>query len=315
MTGRQLIGRPAPGAGVHEWRALGTYVRLATAAPGSLSDAVALAAAVLDEVDQACSRFRSDADLVRANANAGRPTAVSPLLAAAVQVAVAAAAETDGLVDPTLGRALVAVGYDRDLALLPEASGDPAAVPSPPRTGAWREIDVDPAGVVTVPEGAALDLGATGKAWAADLVAASVADALDVDVVVSLGGDVAAHGATSWPVAVSEVVDAGDALDVVLLDAGGLATSTTLARRWVRGGVPRHHLLDPRTGEPTTGCWRTASAFGRTAVAANTASTAAIVLGERALAWLEERDVAARLVAQDGTVTATPGWRERVVGA
>ncbi len=315
MTVRQLTGRPAPGASTHEWRALGTYVRLATAPAAALGDAVELASAVLDEVDQACSRFRADADLVRANARAGRPTTVSPLLAAAVHVAVAAAAETDGLVDPTLGHALVAVGYDRDLALLPQGAHSPAAVPVPARTGAWREVEVDLAGSVTVPRGCALDLGATGKAWAADLVVRSVRDALGVDVVASLGGDVAVDGSTQWPVAVSEVVDAVDDVDVVLLGQGGLATSTTLARRWVRGGVPQHHLLDPRTGEPTSGRWRTASAFGRSAVAANTASTAAIVLGGRAWDWLEERDVAARLVAQDGTVVRTRGWAEQVVSA
>jgi thiamine biosynthesis lipoprotein len=94
----------------------------------------------------------------------------------------------------------------------------------------------------------------------------------------------------------------------VLLSAGGLATSTTLARRWVRGGRPRHHLLDPRTGEPTQGRWRTASAFGRSAVAANTASTAAVVMGADALPWLVDRGVAARLVAQAGEVVTTAGW-------
>ncbi|KQX62014.1 hypothetical protein ASD06_15940 [Angustibacter sp. Root456] len=313
MDDRRLDQAPAPST--REWQALGTYVRVATSPAEALDDAARLASEVLDEVDRACSRFRSDSDLVRANARAGRPTDVSPLLAAAVQVAVAAASETDGLVDLTLGHALVAVGYDRDLALLPQASTDPSMVPVPARTGAWREVLADPAGVVTVPEGCALDLGATGKAWAADLVVASVADALGVDVVASLGGDVAVHGATPWPVAVSEVVGAIDAVDVVMVPAGGLATSTTLARRWVRGGVPRHHLLDPRTGEPTRGPWRTVSAFGLTAVAANTATTAAIVMGDQALEWLQRNDVAARLVAQDGTVVRTPGWNGQVVSS
>jgi FAD:protein FMN transferase len=305
----QLIDRPSPGASAHEWRALGTYARLATATPQALPDAVDLACRVLNEVDLACSRFRADSDLVRANARAGRATAVDPLLAAAVDVALAAAAETDGLVDPTLGNALVAIGYDRDIALLPSAAADPAGVPVPARPGAWREIEVDRAGWVTVPRGSALDLGATGKAWAADLVAATIADALAVDVVVSLGGDVAAAGKTAWPVGVSEVRGQGD-VEVVMVRDGGLATSTTLARHWVRGDRPRHHLLDPRTGEPTSGCWRTVSAFGRSAVAANTASTAAIVLGARALAWLAERDVAARLVGVDGTIVRTAGWDE-----
>ncbi|GAB3589710.1 FAD:protein FMN transferase [Angustibacter peucedani] len=312
-----MLDVPAPGATSHSWRALGTYAWLATQPADTLPEALGLARRVLDEVDRACSRFRADADLVRANANAGRRTVVSPLLAAAVSVALEAARETDGLVDPTLGHALVAVGYDRDLALLPAAATDPVALPAQARTGGWADVVVDLDGAITVPAGCALDLGATGKAWAADLVAATVADALHVDVVVSLGGDVAVTGSTVWPVAVSEVApeDGLDTLpgdvEVVLLGAGGLATSTTRARRWVRGGRQRHHLLDPRTGEPTEGRWRTATAAGRSAAAANTASTAAVVLGADAESWLEQRHVAARLVGRDGAVHRTAAWTDR----
>jgi FAD:protein FMN transferase len=275
---------------------------------------VAIATDILEDIDVACSRFRADSELVRANGRAGRPTTVSPLLAAAVTVAVAAAQETDGLVDPTLGHALVAVGYDRDLALLPGAADGPAGVPRPARAGAWREVVVDRGteGIsLTVPGGCALDLGATGKAWASDLVARSVADATGADVALSLGGDVCVVGSTTWPVTVTEVAGTADPPVVVPLAAGGLATSTVRARRWVRGGRRRHHLLDPRTGAPTEGKWRTVTAYGRSAVAANTASTASVVLGDEAWDWLVAHGVAARLVARDGAVLSTPGWPDQ----
>jgi thiamine biosynthesis lipoprotein len=314
MTRVQGPGVPAPQSLLHEWAALGTYVRLATNPTSALPEAVRLAGQVLDEVDRACSRFRPDSDLVRANACAGRTTAVSPLLAAAVQVALEAAAETDGLVDPTLGHALVAVGYDRDLALLPAAASEPAGVPRPARTGAWREVEVDLDGAVGVPADCALDLGSTGKAWASDLTARVIHERTGADVVVSLGGDVAVAGTTAWPVLVTELLAQVDSPDdegeVLVLAAGGLATSTTLGRRWVRGGMPRHHLLDPRTGEPVAGPWRTVSALGRSAVAANTATTAALVLGAGAWTWLVDRGVAARLVSRDGQIVATPAWSE-----
>ena len=175
-------------------------MRLATPRPTRSATRYGSTSDVLDEVDRACSRFRSDSDLVRANARAGRATDVSPLLAAAVQVAVAAAAETDGLVDLTLGHALVAVGYDRDLALFPppRPTRRRCRCPRAPAPGARCRSTRRGR---HVPEGCALDLGATGKAWAADLVVASVADALGVDVVASLGGDVAVSGSMPWPVA------------------------------------------------------------------------------------------------------------------
>lgn len=296
------------------WRALGTYVDLVVAGPSKIADARATAQELLDAVDRACSRFRDDSDLVRANAYAGTWTRVSPLLVEAVEVAVAAAAHTDGLVDPTLGQSLVAVGYDRDLAEVQRRPGSgPADLPAlPALSGAWRRIRTDPTGGVLVPEGVALDLGATGKAFAADLIAAAIAERVGVDCVLSVGGDVAVGtvpGSTghAWQVALRELPDEGEAVLLTLPD-GGLATSTTLHRRWQHGGRTMHHILDPWTGRPVEHTWRTASVLADTCVAANTSSTAAIILGEAAVDWLEARDVTARLVAADGTIVTMGDW-------
>src|SRR5665647_582673 len=228
----------------------------------------------------------------------------------AIAAAMDAAAQTDGLVDPTLGHSLEAVGYDRDIALIPPASADPAGVPLPARVGAWREILLDPEGAVRVPRGCALDLGATAKAWAADLIAHSIAAESDSTVVISLGGDLAVAGPDGWPVAISETIDDLGDPEIVHLPYGGLATSSTASRRWIRGGVIRHHLLDPLTGEPTKGPWRTVSATGASCVAANTASTAAIVMGDRAVGWLTARDIPARLVDTEGRIVRTARWPE-----
>ncbi|GAB3264242.1 FAD:protein FMN transferase [Alteromonas gracilis] len=280
--------------------ALGTYVHLGVAGDaGDLIAAEQAAHAVLARVDRAASRFRSDSDLMRANASAGRWCLVDPVLVAAVRLALEVAADTDGLVDPLLGRTLVSLGYDRDFAALHDTGvrrlhrHDPAA---------WQRVGVrDDA--VHVPRGHALDLGATGKAYAADLVLGH----LDVDAVVSVGGDVAMRGEVPWPVGIAE--HPGQEPDeVVLLHRGGAATSSTAVRRWTAGGVVRHHLIDPRNGVPARSCWRTVTALGRSATAANAASTAAVVLGEDAPAWLTRRGVAARLVAHDGAVTHLGHW-------
>ncbi|MEO8517541.1 MAG: FAD:protein FMN transferase [Dermatophilaceae bacterium] len=301
--------RETAGAGTASWRALGTYVYLSTADVTGLERARRIAVRLLAEVDRTCSRFRPDSDLVRANLNAGAWTKVDPLLVQAIDTAMDAAAQTDGLVDPTLGRSLVAVGYDRDLALMPAASSGPAGLPIPARNGAWAEILLDPAGAVLVPYGCALDLGATAKAWAADLIAGIIAADSDSMLVISLGGDVAVAGpGGGWPVAISETIDDVAGAEIVHLPYGGLATSSTAARRWTRGGVTRHHLLDPLTGEPTQGPWRTVTATGATCVSANTASTAAIVLGNGAVAWLTEHDIPARLVDGEGRIVRTARW-------
>jgi len=287
------------------FRALGTYVFVATRDPAALADARLLTEAVLAEVDRTCSRFRDDSDLVRANASAGRWVEVDPLLVAAVTVAVDAARATSGLVHPLLGRQLVSWGYDRDFGSLVDAGRvTPAAAPDP---GSWERIGLSE-DAIRVPAGTALDLGATGKAFAADLVVATLTGELGSSAIVSVGGDLAVSrpDGRSWPVAVSE--RAGQPGAQVWLERGGVATSSTRARRWSRGGTAYHHLLDPRTGAPVPETWPLVTCLGTTAVAANTASTAAIVLGHDAPAWLSRHDVAARLVAADGSVLRTGGW-------
>jgi thiamine biosynthesis lipoprotein len=301
--------------GTATWRALGTYVHLSTSDEAALEPARQIATRLLDVVDRTCSRFRKDSDLVRANAAAGSWTNVDPLLVKAVGAAVEAAAQTDGLVDPTLGHAMVAVGYDRDISLVLAESSDPAGIAVPARAGAWLDIQRDPAGAIMVPHGSALDLGATAKAWAADLIVDAIAAQWDsaqwdTTVVLSLGGDVAVAGPGGWPVAITETIDDPAGAEIVHLPYGGLATSSTAARRWIRDGVIRHHLIDPRTGEPTDGRWRTVTATGATCLAANTATTAAIVLGEAAVGWLTERQIPARLVNTSGRIVCTDRWPE-----
>ena len=332
-TDSPSTSRPAGGPtgyAAAQWSALGTYVQLVVAGPDRLDAARAESERLLAAVDRACSRFRPDSDLVRANHAAGAWVPVHPLLVAALTAALVAADETDGLVDPTLGRALETLGYDRDFADLPRPAGppdpsgqaaarradpaDPAHVPAAVRPGAWREVGVDPAGRVRVPDGVVLDLGAVGKAFAADLVAGSVARTVGADCVISIGGDVAV-GATPespghpWQVAVAEG-PADRPAQLVVLDRGGIGTSTTTHRRWQHDGATVHHLLDPRTGRPVERSWRTVSVAAATCVAANTASTAALVLGAAAPAWLEERGLPARLVGRDGGLTQVGGWPE-----
>jgi thiamine biosynthesis lipoprotein len=285
--------------------ALGTYVYVATRDPGELTAARRLTEAVLAEVDRTCSRFRDDSDLMRANATAGHWVEVDPLLVAAVVVAVDAARATDGIVHPLLGRQLVSWGYDRDYGELVDSG--PATPPPAPGPRSWTRIGLAE-DAIRVPPFTALDLGSTGKAFAADLVVATLAGELSASAIVSVGGDLAVSrpDGEAWPVSVSGQLD--EPAVIVWLERGGLATSNTQVRRWTRAGTAYHHLIDPRTGAPAATVWQTASCLGTTAVASNTASTAAIVLGIDAPVWLDQHGVTARLVAADGSVRRTGGW-------
>ncbi|MCW2668969.1 MAG: thiamine biosynthesis protein [Frankiales bacterium] len=295
---RQAAAAAEQGLRSAAWRALGTGVQLVVT--DHLDEARAAVEQVLADVDLAASRFREDSEISRLPI--GEWATVSPLLARLLTIARDAAEWTGGLVDPTVGTSLRDLGYDRTYTAI--VQGTPLTVVR--RPVGWRALEID-GDRVRAPEG--LDLGATAKGVAADLCAAA-AGAVSTAALVGLGGDIATAGDRSWPVLVrdtsdfDEVDDDGQVVDLT----GALATSGTRARQWNRGGRLVHHLLDPRTGLPTQGPWRTISVVAATCALANTASTAAIVAGEPAERWLRERGFSARLVHDDGTITTVGDW-------
>jgi thiamine biosynthesis lipoprotein len=295
-----------------EWRALGTGVHL-LAIEGPLEPARRAVVDLLDEVDHAYSRFRPDSELSRLNAMAGRPLAVSSLFGQAIEAALRAGRLSDGLVDPTVGRAMRAVGYDRDFGSAMNGS-DPLVLRLEPVPG-WQTISYDRVRrVASLRRGVELDLGSTGKALAADLCAAAALAAMGRGgVLVSLGGDISTAGDVpdgGWPVLAADdsatPVDAGG--EVIAIHGGALATSGTTSRRWTRGGVDLHHLIDPRTGLPADGPWRTASVVAATCVDANIVATTTIVRGRSAVPWLDELGLPTRLVSISGQVVRLGGW-------
>ncbi len=302
------------------WQALGTDVELLVTDARALDDARLHVERELDAIDRACSRFREDSELVRANARSGRVVTVGPLLIEAVQVAVRAAELTGGDVDPTVGAALELAGYDRDWGLLEHSGGDPpASVPRSPHVRAvvrpgWRSIELDPAqSTIRLPVGVKLDLGATAKAWAADRAARAAHDANGCGVLVSLGGDIATAGSSptgGWRVHVTDDHRSGPAAPghTISIAGGGVATSSTTVRRWSQAGRTMHHIVDPSTGGCVEEVWRTASVAAIDCADANIAATAAIVRGARAAEWLTEIGLPARLVGRHGNVLTVGCW-------
>lgn len=265
----------------------------------------------LEAVGRACSRFRPDAEILRLSDAGGEPVRVSPLLFDLVATACEVAERTGGCVDPTVGRSLETLGYDRDFASVdPDGPDEVRPEPAP----GWWTVTVDHRErTVAVPPGVLLDLGATAKAFAADRIAAAVAVDTGAAALVALGGDVSVGGPVpveGWPVGIA--ADSATPLaavdTVVALFTGGLATSSTAVRTWSRGGRQLHHIVDPATGMSAEPYWRTVSVAAGTCVDANAASTAAMVWGEDAPDRLSGLSLAARLVRHDGTVHNTPGW-------
>jgi thiamine biosynthesis lipoprotein len=294
---------------VAEWDLWSTTARVVVRDRRALGPAREAVEAVLSEVDAAANRFDPTSEISRLTESGADAELVSPALADILTAALRGARLSDGAVDPTVGRALVALGYDSAVA--------GTAPPSQPVTvsvsATWHDVHLD-AGRLSLPPGVLLDLGAVGKAHAVDRAAERARVVTGGAVLVAIGGDLRACGAGSDPPWLVEVAEAPDAPGTawVHVRSGGVATSTTTARTWrTRGGGPAHHVLDPTTGRPACVVWRTATVAAATCVDANTASTATLVKGASAEAWLLRNGLPARLVHRDGTVRALGGWPQR----
>ncbi|HEY4912818.1 MAG TPA: FAD:protein FMN transferase [Candidatus Dormibacteraeota bacterium] len=302
--------------GIADDTALGGSLRVIVTMPGSLRAAKAAVDLVVAAMDLAASRFRDDSELSRLNASPERDVTVSPLLAQAIAAALRGAELSGGAVDPTVGSAVRLAGYDTDFAQVP-ADGDRIRLYAE-RVPGWRAVRLDrTARTVRVPRGVEIDLGATAKALTSDLAAAAASKAIGgAGVLVSLGGDIAVAGEApteGWSIQTSDdsAAPIDETQEAISITSGGIATSSTTVRRWTRGGVVMHHIIDPATGLPADTCWRTVSVVAANCVDANIASTAAIVMSRSAISWLEAGHLPARLVDLSGNVLRVAGWPQR----
>ena len=289
------------------WTAWSCTVRLTVDDPAVLGAACGELKALMDRVDKAASRFRPDSELSIVNNRAGALVPVSRLLVDLVDVSLVAASMSGGAVDPTVGSAVIAAGYDDDIEAVrrrfPQPTGEAKPVPG------WQSVQLNrKLALLGVPKDCALDLGATAKAWTADRAALVLSKRYGCAVLVEIGGDLRAAGKPAEPWVITVAERAGDPGVLVSLAHGGLTTSTRTVRRWQTPTGYGHHVIDPRTGRPADGPWRTASVWAPTAVRANTFSTALVATGEAAVGRLTLAGHPARLVADDGEVTEVSGW-------
>ena len=269
-----------------EWfEAMGVGVAVGGATPSEAGEIKAL----FDQWDRVFSRFRPDSELNSVNEAPSEFVAVSQLFARALTLALDAARRTDGLVDPTLGTAIEAAGYDRDFAEL----ADDGRRLSPAVAGGWRHVRVAGPLVFRHP-GTKLDLNSVVKGLAVDAALGLIAG----DAYVVAGGDVAVRGAADIG------LPGGGAL---LLRNGGLATSGTTKRRWLRAGEVQHHLIDPRTGRPSRSRWTEVTVAAGSCLEADIAAKAAFLLDDEGPHWLDARGLPGRFLGED-TVVGNDTW-------
>ena len=256
--------------------------------------------------EQRLSRFRIDSELSQLNRSRGQALPVSSVLWDVVQTALKAADYSEGLVTPTLLRAMEVAGYDRSFSSL-QPSGAPIHLQTKTSTAVrdWRTIQwVAYPRSIRLPLGVQLDLGGIAKGWAAEQAVQQLS--LHGPALVDAGGDIAVSGpqadGTAWPIGVTD--PEGRTVEMLMLSEGGVATSGRDYRRWQIGDLCQHHILDPRTGQPAQTDVLTVTVIAPTTCEAEMAAKVVLILGSRdGLHWLEAHpSFAGLLILEDGRI-------------
>ncbi len=272
-----------------------------------------------EEWEQALSRFRPDSELCILNDSPGYPVPVGDVLWDALQAARQAHQRSQGLVTPTVLSALERAGYNRSFELIEEVSR-PSGTGSLPSAQSLGEVTFDPfKRTVMLPVGVRLDLGGTGKGWAAQHAMQRLS--AYGPALVDAGGDLAISaplaGGTPWMVGVSSPFHADENLTLLGLGGSGAATSGRDYHRWFKNGAWQHHIINPQTGRPAETDVISATALAPDALQAEMAAKMVLILGSReGLRWLERQEgMEGLLVLENQETVETPGfdhyrWRE-----
>lgn len=261
----------------------------------------------LERLEQCWSRFRPGSELDELNQSEGRWFPMSDTLALAIDRAVDLHWLTGGLFDPTVHDRLVQLGYDRTFRKLAPVTDRPVEPgrPCPGPLGIERDGHH-----LRLPHGVRLDLGGVGKGLAADLLAEGLIERGARSACISLGGDIRAAGLTpdglGWQVPIEDPFGSDSVMGSVPVAESAIVTSTTLIRTWRRGGKVLHHLVDPRTGDPSSSGIVAAVVMAPEGWLAEGLAKAALVAGvDRGTTLLEGSDVAGWLACADGSILAT----------
>lgn len=295
------------GMGREEFWAMGTTVSLLL--PESrLKAGASTVRSLFSEWEQALSRFLPESELSRLNRHAGEPAVVSDLLYTVLSRAIVAAQATGGVYDPTLLSQMVQLGYDRSFDTLP--SSLPASTFAVKPGGEWNGIQInDSHRLVRLPAGIGLDFGGIAKGMAVDAALLRL-QSMGIDsALVNAGGDLAVLGPPpsegQWQI----TVPGKDTFWSIPLRRGAMATSGIARRHWQQGERQRHHLLDPRTGEPAqTDLW-SVTVVADLCEQVEVAAKVAFILGSKEGAtFLRDRQLAGLLIHVDGSWEATDAW-------
>jgi len=299
-----------------EFRAMNTTVMLAAEGEGAIAGMYA-AKSFIDECEQRFSRFLPASELSDLNRSAGDWIRVSADLMDMLQLSMKYYVETKGIFDPSILSDLKRIGYDRSMDEI-RANGVSLPAYSSKRTSrpVFHEIDLDLANRrVLLPRGMEIDLGGIAKAWIVEKATQYLNKYADI-CGVSAGGDILFIGrpldGMDWDVSLEDPRSPTQTLAHLHIPTGAIATSSIMKRTWSQGEQARHHLIDPRTGEPARTDWLSVTVISSSVVEADVYAKAILIAGEKELHSLlnEMQDLAFIAVDSEGNLSGSANYKE-----
>lgn len=269
---------------------------------------------LFETVEKTLSRFNPESELSLLNASSGHPFKASALLFEVVTASKDAARITNGVFDPTILPALIAAGYDRSFEKLPLQRNFLQETSSPLKY-TWKDIHLDKSSSnILMPHGCSIDLGGIGKGWTVDRACSELK--YFPGYAIDAGGDIRVGETQSdswpWTVGVADPFVENHDLLTIELYQGAICTSSTIRRKWLSGSKVQHHLIDPRSGEPSDSGVISATVIANSAVRAEILTKTVIILGpEAGMRFIDDQNgVKAVLILKDGTLLYSTGFKE-----
>jgi FAD:protein FMN transferase len=298
-----------------EFRAMNTDVFLAAEDSSRALEGLEAARTLVQESERRFSRFLPDSEVSALNSASGTWHSVSSDLMEMLQQARVFSAETHGLFDPSILRDLKRVGYDRSMDDIRRDGGASSGVEtaeSPSSRSSFAEVELDERHYrVRLPMGMEIDLGGFAKGWIVEKAARALR-AYTTACAVSAGGDIVFDGmpadGSQWRVCIEDPLDADKKVAELHMGTGAVVTSSVAKRRWLQGSTERHHLIDPRTGEPARTTWLSITVAAPWIATAEVYAKALLIGGEAEAPLLLaiHPEISYYTVDRDGRVAENP---------
>ena len=255
-----------------------------------------------EDWEQILSRFRPDSELSRLNQTFDQPVEVSDTLWDVFQYALSAETITNGLVTPTVLDAMLEAGYDQSFDGLPRYQHkneiSVLTATNPLSLVIWDEKTQ----TICLPQGVRLDFGGVAKGWAAHQTVERLKEC--GSVLMNAAGDIAISASLAngepWQIGVKNPFVKDSDFETLKLNRCGVATSGKDRRRWNQNGLPRHHIIDPYTGQSAKTNVMTVTIVAPTVMEAEAAAKAVFILGgEEGLNWIEADPVLAGIIVHE----------------